>query len=107
MGEEVAVYGTVAKMKLKPGAEQKIMKAMEGPGVEREGHIATYVFKADADPNVHIVTTIFESRAAYRKFAESPEQDKRFREMSELLAGEPEWNDGEVIHHDTQVKATR
>ena len=106
MGEEVAVYGTVAKMKLKPGAEDKMMKAMEGSDAGREGHVATYVFKSDADPNVHIVATIFESKAAYRKFAESPEQDKRFRQMSEMLAGEPEWNDGEVIHHDTKVKAT-
>jgi len=106
VGEEVAVYGTVAKMKLKPGAEDKMMKAMEGSDVRREGHVATYVFKSDADPNVHIVTTIFESRAAYRKFADSPEQDKRFRQMSELLVGEPEWNDGEVIHHDVKVTAT-
>jgi heme-degrading monooxygenase HmoA len=107
MGEEVAVYGTVAKMKLKPGAEDKIMQVMEASEVERPGHIATYVFKSDKDPNVHIVTTIFESRSAYRKFAESPEQDKRFRQMKELLAGEPEWNDGEVVHHDTKVEATR
>ena len=107
MGEEVALYGTIAKMKLKPGAEEKLMQVMEGPGVERKGHIATYVFKSDADPNVHFVTTIFESRAAYRKFADSPEQDKRFHKMRELLAGEPDWHDGEVIHSDTKVEATR
>ena len=101
------MYGTVAKMKLKPGAEEKIMQAMEGADVSRPGHVATYIFKSDKDPNVHIVTTIFESKDAYRKFSESPEQDKRFRQMSELLAGEPEWNDGEVIHQDTKVEATR
>ncbi|GAC1507333.1 MAG: hypothetical protein NVS1B3_07640 [Candidatus Dormibacteraceae bacterium] len=101
------MYGTVAKMKLKPGAEEKIMQAMEGSEVSRPGHVATYIFKSDKDPNVHIVTTIFESKDAYRKFSESPEQDKRFRQMSELLAGEPEWNDGEVIHQDTKVEATR
>ena len=107
MGEEVAVYGTEAKMKLKPGAAEKMMQAMEGEEVARPGHVATYIFKTDKDPNVHIVTTIFESKTAYKKFADSPEQDKRFRQMSEMLAGEPEWNDGEVIHHDTKVKATR
>jgi len=107
MGEEVAMYGTIAKMKLKPGAEAKIMQAMEGAQGEREGHIATYVFRSDADPDVHFVTTIFESKGAYKKFADSPEQDKRFHEMRQLLAADPEWHDGEVIHQDTQVEATR
>jgi heme-degrading monooxygenase HmoA len=101
------MYGTVAKMTLKPGAEEKIMQAMEGPQTGREGHVATYVFKSDADPNIHFVTTIFESKAAYKKFADSPEQDKRFNQMKELLAAEPEWHDGEVVHHDTKVGATR
>jgi heme-degrading monooxygenase HmoA len=107
MGEEVAVYGTVAKMKLKPGAEDKMMHAMEGSDVGREGHVATYVFKSDADPNIHFVTTIFESKSAYKKFADSPAQDERFRQMKELLAAEPEWHDGEVVHHDTKVEAAR
>jgi heme-degrading monooxygenase HmoA len=101
------MYGTIAKMTLKPGAEEKIMQVMEGPQTGREGHVATYVFKSDADPNIHFVTTIFESQAAYKKFADSPEQDKRFRQMKELLAAEPEWHDGEVVHHDTKVGATR
>jgi heme-degrading monooxygenase HmoA len=101
------MYGTVAKMKLKPGAEQKIMQTMEGAQTGREGHVATYVFKSDADPNIHFVATIFESKTAYKKFADSPEQDKRFREMRELLAAEPEWHDGEVVHQDTKVQAAR
>ena len=101
------MFGTVAKMKLKPGAEDKMMTAMEGSANSQEGHVATYVFKSDADPNVHFVTTIFESRAAYKKFADSPEQDKRFHKMRELLAADPEWHDGEVIHHETKVEAHR
>jgi heme-degrading monooxygenase HmoA len=107
MGEEDALYGTIAKMKLKPGAEEEIMQVMEGPNTSREGHIATYVFKSDADPNIHFVTTVFESKSAYKKFADSPDQSKRFSKMRELLAADPEWHDGEVIHHDTNVAATR
>ena len=98
------MYGTVAKMKLKPGAEDKIMTMMEG--VTPEGHVATYVFKSDADPNVHFVTTVYESKSAYKKFADSPEQDKRFHQMKELLAAEPEWHDGEVVHHQVKAGAT-
>ena len=88
MGEEVALYGTIAKMKLKPGSEEEMMRAMEGPDANREGHVATYVFKSDADPNVHFVTTVFESKSAYKKFADSPDQSKRFNKMRELLAAE-------------------
>jgi heme-degrading monooxygenase HmoA len=94
-------------MKLKPGVEEKMMQAMERPEGGPEGHVATYVFKSDVDPDVHFVTTIFESKSAYKKFADSPEQDKRFHQMRELLAADPEWHDGEVIHHDTKVEATR
>lgn len=101
------MYGTVAKMKLKPGAEDKMMQAMEGTANSQEGHVATYVFKSDADPNVHFVTTVFESKGAYKKFADSPDQDKRYQQMRELLAAEPEWHDGEVIHHETKVEAHR
>jgi quinol monooxygenase YgiN len=107
MGEEVALYGTIAKMKLKPNAEEKIMQVMEEPDVHREGHVATYVFKSDAEPNVHFVTTVFESKSAYKKFADSPEQTKRFHQMRELLDADPEWHDGEVIHHDTKITANR
>lgn len=107
MGEEVALYGTIAKMKLKPGAEDKIMRLMEGPQAGREGHVATYVFKSDADPDVHFITTVFESKDAYKKFSDSPEQGRLFGQMRELLAADPEWHDGEVIHHDTKVVATR
>ena len=101
------MYGTVAKMKLKAGAEGRLMQAMEGTANAQAGHVATYVFKLDSDPNVHFVATIFESRDAYKKFADSPDQDKRYHQMRELLAADPEWHDGEVIHHETRVEAHR
>ena len=107
MSEEIALYGTIAKMKLKPGTEEKIMQVMGGADHDAEGHISTFVFKSDADANVHFVTTVFESKAAYKKFADSAEQNRRFHQIKELLAGEPEWHDGEVIHHDTKVVAHR
>jgi heme-degrading monooxygenase HmoA len=107
MGEENALYGTIAKMKLKPGAEEKVMQVMGGADHDAEGHISTYVFKSDADPNVHFVTTVFESKTAYKKFADSAEQNRRFSQIKDLLADEPVWHDGEVIHHDTKVVAHR
>jgi hypothetical protein len=31
--------------------------------------------------------------------AESPEQDKRYRQMLKWLEGEPEWHDGGIVYH--------
>ena len=106
MGEENALYGTIAKMKLKPGADEKMMQVM-GSDNAAEGHISTFVFKSDADPNVHFVATVFESKDAYKKFADSAEQNRRFDQIKDLFASEPEWHDGEVIHHDTKVVSHR
>ncbi|HUZ85636.1 MAG TPA: antibiotic biosynthesis monooxygenase family protein [Candidatus Baltobacterales bacterium] len=101
------MYGTIAKMKLKPGAEEKVMQVMGGSDSAAEGHVSTFVFKSDADPNVHFVTTVFESKDAYKRFADSAEQSRRFHQIKDLLAGEPEWHDGEFIHHDSKVIALR
>ncbi len=45
-----------------------------------------------------MVAVVFESREAYRANAESSEQHQRYLEMRELLAEDPEWFDGEVVH---------
>ena len=90
-------------MTLKPGSEAQIMKVMEGTEAGRDGHIATYVMKSDSDANIHFVTTIYESKSAYKAFADSPEQSQRFLQLRELLAAEPDWHDGEVVHQSVKV----
>ena len=40
------------------------MQVMGGSDHGAEGHVSTFVFKSDADPNVHFVTTVFESKDA-------------------------------------------
>ena len=104
-GRGVSMYGTIAKMTLKPGSFEKMQSTMDDGPETRPGHVATYIFKSDADANVHFVVTVFEDKAAYRKLADDPEQDKRFKKMRELLAADPEWHDGEVVHSDVKVKA--
>ena len=39
----------------------------------------------------------FEDRETYHANAQSPEQDARYRKLLDLLEGEPEWHDGEVL----------
>lgn len=95
------MYGTVAHLRIKPGQEQQAAQLMEEwkqarkPNVRgaREG----YLFRSDADPQSLILVAVFEDRAAYEANAEDPEQDRWFRRFAELLEGEPEWHDGEII----------
>ncbi len=43
------------------------------------------------------VARVFTDREAYRRNADDPAQDARYREMRALLAADPEWHDGEIV----------
>jgi heme-degrading monooxygenase HmoA len=83
-------------MRVKEGKEQLLLD-MDNMSAAIPGHIQTYVYKADNEPNVYYLATVFESREAYRKNAESPEQHQRYLQMMEALDGEPEWHDGDIV----------
>jgi quinol monooxygenase YgiN len=92
------MYGTVARMQLKPGVEQEMQRlTQEFAALRVPGYVATYVYRTDADPNTHYMAVVFESRDAYWANARSPEQDARYRKIRELLASDPEWHDGEIV----------
>jgi heme-degrading monooxygenase HmoA len=92
------MYGTVARFRIKPGSEQKLAeiearyRAMDIPGF-----VAQYTYRLDADPQEYYEAVMFESKEAYFAFANTPEQDARYREWRELLEADPKWHDGEVI----------
>ena len=93
------MYGTVARMQLKAGAEPKIMELFgEYETLNVPGYVGLTVYRLDADPNELLMAVVFESKEAYRANAESPEQDARYREMLELLETEPQWQDGEIVY---------
>ena len=93
------MYGTVAHMRIKPGAEgqlseqMRVFEAAKAPGV-----VTTYLYKMDADPNEYYLATVWESKAAYTANASSPEQHARYQAYRALLAAEPEWHDGEIVY---------
>ena len=95
------MYGTVARYRLKPGMESKLMefeqmiRAAKLPGL-----VAEFTFRMDHDPSVYYEAVVFESKDAYRAVAESPEQDARYRQLLVLLEAAPEWHDGEVLNAD-------
>ena len=94
------MYGTVAHLRIKPGAEEKLRQQLrEFESIKVPGFKSTSIYRADANPNEYYMAVVFESKDAYHANANSPEQDARYRKMRELLDGDPEWHDGEIIHH--------
>src|SRR5262245_53528713 len=95
------MYGTIARFRIKPGMEQRLsdeMKRYESLSIP--GYVGSFVFRMDTDQNVFYMPVVFDSKESYDKNADDPAQDARFREFMELLEGEPEWHDGEIIYSD-------
>ena len=92
------MFGTVARMKLKPGAFEKMRQlgdAQEARGAK--GFAFTAVYRSQSDPDEMWLTVGFEDEASYRANADEPETVKMAQEMRELLAAPPEWHDGEIV----------
>ncbi len=93
-------YGTVAKFKVQPGKLDELRKTMESEEMGAiSGLVSTLVYQMDRDSSELYIAVIFESKDAYVKNAESPEQDARYQKLRALLERDPEWNDGIIIHH--------
>lgn len=95
------MYGSIFRMKLKPGTEQEIKEIIEEWERERkpkiQGDVHTVVLKPDKNPNELIGVAIFPDKTSYTTNADDPEQDKWYRKMRELLEEDPAWEDGEFI----------
>ena len=89
------MYGTIAKLNAKPGAVEELSKIENGR--RPKGYVGSYVFKSDKDPNELWLVAIFKDKATYVANAKSPEQDKEFRDLMQVLKTEPEWHDGEIV----------
>ena len=90
------MYGTVAKLTVKPGQVNALRSAMTSPS-PRPGSVAGYVYQMDEDPNVLYLVAMSESKAAYRADADRPETNADYEKMIQFLVAEPEWHDGEVV----------
>ena len=95
------MYGTVARIRPKPGQEKALLAQMEEWKRTRQpkvkGAVASYVYKPDNKPGELIMVAVFQDKKTYRANAEDPEQDKWYRKFRELLQADPVWEDGEVI----------
>ena len=92
------MYGTVSRMRVKPGSGERLREVMAAyDDLKIPGFVGTYVYRMDRDPDEYFTAVLFEDRDSYTRNAEDPEQDRRYRELRELLTEDPEWNDGEVV----------
>lgn len=93
------MYGTVARLRLKPGSEPQMQELMrEYESLPLRGHVRTTVYRLDADSSEYYMAVVFEDRDSYRANADSPEQHARYEKMVAILDGEPEWHDGEIAY---------
>ena len=91
------MYGTVARMRVKPGFMEAMERIYEGQELPA-GAVAFYAYQMDADPNELYMVAVFESKEAYVVNAQSAETDTQFRQWLEWLETEPEWHDGEIVY---------
>ena len=91
------MYGTIAKLRIRPGTEAELERLSREEVPQIEGFRFQYVFRMDADPQEVYLVVGFESEEAYRRNAESAEQHARYEGYRALLERDPEWHDGEVV----------
>ncbi len=93
------MYGTVARFRLRPGAEQQLVQRQrEFEALRIPGYVRSIVYRTDRDPQECYLAVIFDSKASYDTNAQSPDQDARYQQLRALMEGDPEWHDGEIIY---------
>jgi quinol monooxygenase YgiN len=94
------MYGTVARMKVKAGKMDELVKTMEAPGERQpKGYLGQIVYQMDSNPNEIMLAVFFQDKESYHANANDPEMHKEYEQYRALLESDPEWNDGEVIHN--------
>jgi quinol monooxygenase YgiN len=91
------MYGTIARMRMKPGMIEQLQQIESEGADSTPGFLFSHVYQMDADSNEYYLVVAFESKDAYHRNAQSPEQHEQYLRYRALLDEEPEWHDGEII----------
>ena len=92
------MFGTVARMKFKPGSYEKMQDIMKGFEQRQvKGFLFNAVYRSQSDPDDVWLIVGFEDEASYRANANDPDTDKMAQQYQQLLAEPPEWHDGEIV----------
>lgn len=89
------MWGTIAKMRVKPGAEQFLLTQFHSMrNAERmPGWLFTHLFRSDANPEEFWMVAMFADKESYRLNAESPGQHRVYELIRSCLQEDPEWHD--------------
>jgi heme-degrading monooxygenase HmoA len=92
---EIAMaFGTLFRMRVKPGKKDELRQLLTDRSGTIPGMLSAHFF--DTGGNEAWGVAVFESEAAYRANADSPEQHQRYLAYRALLDADPEWHDGTV-----------
>lgn len=95
------MYGTVARLRPKPGQERGVVAYIEYWTRERKpqipGAVGGYAYRLENDPGTWLFAVAFRDRESYRANAESAAMDADYRRLRALLAESPVWEDGEIV----------
>jgi quinol monooxygenase YgiN len=95
------MYGTIARIRAKPGHFEELVRWAEDWNLERKpkiaGAISSYLFTPDGSPYgrpTQFLIAVFEDQKTYRQNSDDPAQDAWYRRMREHLEDDPDWSDG-------------
>ena len=91
------MFGTVGRLKVKPGKLDELIALFQGEQREVDGSIAYYAYKLEGKENEVILAVVFRDKESYMANADDPSQDEQYRKMVKLLDGPPSWEDGEIV----------
>jgi quinol monooxygenase YgiN len=94
-------YGTIYRMRIKPGAEAELVALLEEWERERKpkvpGAIGGYLFKPDNRAGELVGVAVFRDQESFRANASDPGQDAWYRRLRGHLDADPEWEDGVIL----------
>ena len=93
------MYGTIARLQVKPGKLAALQEFGQEISAEltSAGFLWEHVYQSDANESEVWLVVAFTDREAYQKNANDPVQHQRYGRMRALLDADPEWHDGTII----------
>lgn len=95
------MYGTIARLKVKPGQEQTVVNLFDEwgreyrPGVK--GAVAGYLYQSETNPGDCLMVVGFADRDSYHANAQASGQQKWYQRLRENLTEDPAWEDGSIV----------
>jgi heme-degrading monooxygenase HmoA len=97
------MYGTIARLQVKPGMENELMEQVRAEAEEAPmpGYLHQFLYRIESEPQTYYLVVIFQDKASYFTNANTPEQHERYLKLLTVLTTEPEWHDGFIVYPPT------